>query len=61
MTDSVTVEYVRTRKGRIHKRYIAPSGATFTDERCNLDDARVTVIAYEEIAAFPFCRRCFHA
>lgn len=56
MTDSVTVEYVRTRKGRIHKRYVTPSGGTFTDERCNLDDARLEQV--DEPTA-PKCRRCF--
>lgn len=52
----VTVEYVRTRKGRVHKRYIAPSGATFTDERCNLDDARLEPVSEP---TGPKCRRCF--
>jgi hypothetical protein len=59
VTDNVTVEYVRSAKGRIHKRYTAPSGATFSDERCNLDDARLTVV--EDIGTAPRCRRCFRA
>jgi hypothetical protein len=57
-SDNVTVEYVRSSKGRVHKRYTAPSGARFTDERCNLDDARLTAVAE---ATGPKCRRCFRA
>lgn len=58
MTESVTVEYVQTRKGRVHKRYVAPSGATFTDERDNLDQAELRPFTGDFETARK-CRRCF--
>ena len=54
-----TLQFVRTKRGKIHQRFIV-NGIARSAEQDNLDDARLTVISdAEAAAAMNRCKRCF--